>query len=171
MTTVVEFYVPDKERKEAKRLLLEHFDKKYISDIEQGFYDYTEQYCKNNNSYLSMAKPIYCDIVKNVLYNCNQDNITIQKLKKDVHDGKFNPYNIAFLRPEELNEENWIKIILRRATTEDKINNMATVTWKACRDCKCTQYTFNQLQTRSADEPMTTFYTCKQCTRTYKLNN
>jgi DNA-directed RNA polymerase subunit M/transcription elongation factor TFIIS len=32
-----------------------------------------------------------------------------------------------------------------------------------CRKCKSTKTTYYQLQTRSADEPMTTFVTCESC--------
>lgn len=171
MTMVVEFYISEKDRKQSTKLLSEHFDKKVINNIEQGFYDYTEQYCKNNNNYMVMAQPIYKDIIRNFLYNCEQNHRTIKRIKKEITKKKFNEYNLAFLRPDELDEDNWMKIILRKNTTEEKFNNLPTITWKACRDCKSTQYSFYQLQTRSADEPMTTFYICKECGKTYKVNN
>lgn len=37
-----------------------------------------------------------------------------------------------------------------------------------CRVCKSQKITFYQLQTRSADEPMTTFYTCQDCGKKWK---
>ena len=39
-----------------------------------------------------------------------------------------------------------------------------------CGKCKQFNVKYTQAQTRSADEPMTTFYICKQCERTYKEN-
>lgn len=171
MTTVVEFYISDKDRKKTIGLLENHFDKQIIKTIEQGFYNYTKQYCFNNNNYITMASAIYRDIVRNFLYNCDQNHRTIKQIKKNISENNFNPYNLAFLRPDELDEDNWIKIILRKNTTEEKFNNLPTITWRACRECKMTQYFFYQLQTRSADEPMTTFYICKQCGKTYKVNN
>jgi DNA-directed RNA polymerase subunit M/transcription elongation factor TFIIS len=171
MTTVVEFYIPDNCRKKTIKLLSKHFDSQYCPKIEKGLYDFTEQYCKSNGNIMMLAKSVYNDSVKNLLFNCEKNNRTIQKIKKLISKNKYNPYNLAFLRPEEIDEDNWMKIILRRKTTEDKLKNLPTTEWKPCRVCKNTGYFFYQLQTRSADEPMTTFYICKECDKTYKVNN
>lgn len=171
MATFVEFYISDKNRKKIIKKLSEHFDKKNCHLIEQGLYDYTEQYCKNNSNNLALAQSIYKDCASNIIFNCDQNNPTIKNIKKLISKNKYNPYNLAFLRPEELDENNWIKIINRNKTTEYQLNNLPTVEWKPCRDCKNIHYFYRQMQTRSADEPMTTFYTCKNCGRTYKVNN
>lgn len=171
MTTVIEFYVPEKNRKNTVKLLLDHFDGKSCPKIEKGIFDFTEQYCKSNENNMIMAQTIYKDCVKNILFNCEQNHNTIQKIKNLIAKKKYNPYNIAFLRPEELDEDNWMKIILRKNTTENNLKNLPTIKWKACRNCKNTEFFYYQLQTRSADEPMTTFYICKECEKTYKINN
>lgn len=171
MSVVVEFYISDKDRKNTIKLLLDHFDKKNCNLVEKGLYDFTKQYCKSNNNNLIMAQAIYRDCAKNLLFNCNQNNITIQKIKKGINKKKYNAYNLAFLKPEELDEDNWYKIILRKNTTEDKLTNLPTIEWRKCVICKNTEYFYRQEQTRSADEPMTTFYYCKHCGKTYKINN
>lgn len=171
MTTVIEFYVSDKQRKITIKQLSNHFDKSNSGLIEKGIYDYTEQFCKSNNNNLIMATAIYKDCSGNILFNLIDNNETIKKLKKDISKKKFNAYNIAFLTPNELNEGNWHKIILRKKTTEDKLSNLPTIEYKPCRACKNTEYFYYQLQTRSADEPMTTFYICKTCEKTIKVNN
>lgn len=170
MTTVIEFYISDKERKKSKKILSQHFKKEYCKDIEQGFYDHAKQYCLNNKS-IEMGKAIYVDSVKNLIFNCEQNNNTIKKIKEDVNKQKYNGYNIAFLRPEELDKDNWIKIILRQNTTEEKLNNLPTIEWKKCHNCQNIHYYYYQMQTRSADEPMTTFYICRKCNKTYRKNN
>ena len=171
MTTVVEFYVPEKDRKNTVKRLSEHFDMKHCPKIEKGLFNFSEQYCISNGSNLPMARAIYNDCIKNILFNCEQNNPTIKKIKKDITKKKFNPYNLAFLRPEELDEDNWVKIILRKNTTEDKLKNLPSIKWHPCRVCKNIEHFYYQLQTRSADEPMTTFYICKQCDKTTKINN
>lgn len=171
MSVVVEFYIPDKERKNTIKLLMDHFDAKNCSKIENGIFDFTEQYCKSNGNNLIMAQAIYKDCAKNILFNCEQNHPTIQKIKKLITKKKYNPYNLVFLRPDELDEDNWMKIILRKNTTEDRLKNLPTIEWKPCRICKNIEYFYYQLQTRSADEPMTTFYICKECDKTYKVNN
>lgn len=172
MPTIMEFSVSDKDRKNTTSLLLKHFDKKICSKIEKGFYDYTEQFCKSSPTNMQMASAIYRDRVREFLYNCdNDDNRTIQELKKKVANKEYNPYNLAFLQSYELDEDNWMKIILRKKTTEEKLNNLPTIDWRPCRDCKSVKHFYVQLQTRSADEPMTTFYICKNCNKTTRLNN
>jgi len=171
MTTVVEFYIPDKERKHTVKALSEYFDHKHCVEIEKGLYDYSEQYCNSNGNNLVMALPIYKDCSQNLIFNFSQNHTTIHEIKKEIQKKKYNPYNLAFLTPDELDKDNWMKIILRRNTTEDKLNNLPTVEWKPCRICTKKEYFYYQMQTRSADEPMTTFYICKQCDKTYKVNN
>ena len=170
MSVIVDFYVSEKERANTIKSLTTHFNKKYVEKIEAGIYDYTKQYCMHNSYNKLLAQTIYKDVRKNIIYNCEQDHQTIQKIKKDMGQNKFNPYNLAFLRPEELDEDTWIKIIMRKDTTEEKLNNLPTVDWKPCIRCKCIQYSFYQLQTRSIDEPMTSFYICKQCGKNYSIN-
>ena len=171
MTTVVEFYVPDKDRKKCIKQLMTYFDKNNCVQVEKGIYDFTRQYCKCNNANLLLAPPIYNHSLENILFSLESENRTIKKIISSIKKGKYNPYNLAFLTPDELDEDNWYKIIMRKVTSEDKLKNLPTIEWKPCRDCKNVEYCYYQLQTRSADEPMTTFYICKQCSKTYKINN
>lgn len=176
MTTVIEFYIPRGERKNTINLLLErlvsdNFTEKHCSMIEKGLFDFSKQYCKSNGIFLVMAQAIYKDCVQNLLFNCEQNHSTMKKIKKLIIKNNYNPYNLSFLRPDEMDEYNWRKIISRKNTTEDKLKNLPTIEWKMCNVCKNTEYFYYQLQTRSADEPMTTFYICKKCDKTYKVNN
>lgn len=172
MTTIIEYYISDKLRKNTLKSLSAYFpDKKNCLKVETGCYDFTEQYCKCNGNNLCMAQAIYTDTVKNIIFNCEQNHLTMGKIRKLISKGQYNAYNLAFLSPHELDEDNWMKIILRKNTTEEKLTKLPTIQWRPCRVCKNTGYFFYQLQTRSADEPMTTFYICKECNRTYKVNN
>jgi len=177
MTTVVEYYISEKERKNTVKLFCKYFDKKDSAKIEEGLYCFTEQYCRSTGFNLNLEDnlkiylSVYKDCTRNLLYNLEQDSSTIQDIKKRIIEKRFNPYNLAFLRPEELNEDNWTKIIMRKKTTEETFKNLPTVEWKPCRACKNTKFFYKQEQTRSADEPMTIFYTCKQCGKVTKINN
>lgn len=172
MTTVIEFYIPENERTTTKKLFEKHFDSAICSKIEKGIFKFTEQFCMSNNNYLSMAVSIYKDSRNNLLFNFNNTkNRTTKNLIKKINAGNYNPFNLAFLKPEEMDEDKWKKIRLRKDTTEDRLKNLPTVEWRVCKDCKNKEYFHYQLQTRSADEPMTNFYICKKCSRTYKVNN
>ena len=169
---VIEFYIADKERKKTIKSLSKYFDDNAHSlKMEKGIYHFTKQYCQSNSNNLLMARAIYRDKTEDIMYNLEQNHSTVISIKKKVKRNKYNPYNLAFLHPDELDKDNWSKITLRKLTTEDKLNNLPTIEWKSCRDCKRNEYFYYQLQTRSADEPMTTFYICKNCDKRYKVNN
>lgn len=170
MSLLVEFHINDKIRSHHINLLKDHFDNKFVKIIEEGIYGYTKQYCAKLSYLNAIAVAIYKDVNKNILFNCIENRKTIQEIKLKMRKSTFNPYNLAFLRPEELDEDNWIRIIIRKKTTEEKINNLPTVTWEPCARCNGTQYSYYQLQTRSVDEPVTTFYTCKECCTIYNVN-
>ncbi len=58
--------------------------------------------------------------------------------------------------------------LLKEATRGE--NKGATTDMFRCGKCKQRQCTYYQLQTRSADEPMTTFITCTNCNNRWKIN-
>lgn len=171
MPVVLEFYIPNKCRKNATNNLSYHFNSKISSKIEKGLYAFSKQYCNRNGTDYSMGVPIYNDQLDNLMFNLDVNCSTIRKLKRKINKGQYNPYNLVFLRPEEFDESKWTKIISRKLTTEEKLKNLPTIEWKSCRDCKNKKYFFYQQQTRSADEPMTTFYICNNCKKTYRVNN
>lgn len=170
MATNMEFYIPDKTRKNTIKEFSKFFSNGQCKEVERGVYEYTQQFCISMNNMI-MSQSVYDDVVSNLKFNFESENETISKIIKLINKKKYNAYNLAFLRPEEMNEENWEKILLRRKTTEEKLNNLPTIEWKQCKSCKCIKYYYYQLQTRSADEPMTTFYICESCGKTYRVNN
>lgn len=163
--------ISEKLRQKCIDRLEPHFSKKNVIKIERGIYDFSLQYCSNEINNEKLLKMVYKDQLRNLLYNLNQDKETIRKIKQNIIQKSFNPYNLAFLKPEELNEDCWKKIIQRKELSEYTLANLPTIEWKPCKACKCKNYYFWQLQLRSADEPMTNFYRCQTCSRVYKVNN
>lgn len=171
MNTVIEFYIPDKVRTKTIKQFTSYFDKPHCKEIENGIYCYTREYCGDDKKIMPMALSIYNDCAKNLIFNCQQNGNTIKKLIKKVNKGKFNPHNLAYLKPEELDEDKWAKIIARKNTTEEMLKYEATVEWKPCKKCGNTLYTRDEKQTRSVDEASTIFYTCTDCHRKYAINS
>lgn len=159
-------------RKKSVKSLLEYFDEKHAKNTENGIFDFTNQYCKCNNGYDLMILGIYQDRLNSLLFDLENNKKTIKKIIKDINKKNIKnlDYNLAFYEPVELDEESWAQILLRRKKNEEVRKNLSTIEWKPCRDCKGNEYQYYQLQTRSADEPMTTFYVCSFCGWTARIN-
>ncbi|NXP78364.1 TCEA3 protein, partial [Ramphastos sulfuratus] len=95
-------------------------------------------------------------------------------LRRNVLCGAIQPSLIARMTAEEMASEELKR--LRSAMTQEAIreHQMAktggTVTdLFQCGKCKKKNCTYNQVQTRSADEPMTTFVLCNECGNRWKV--
>ena len=73
---------------------------------------------------------------------------------------------MVFMNHQELQPEKWNDLIeAKKIKDENKFSPKieASTDDFTCSKCKSKKCTFYQLQTRSADEPMTTFVTCIEC--------
>lgn len=108
---------------------------------------------------------IYMDKFKSIHYLLNDKNI-IENLT-DLEYSK----TIAFKTNEELFPDKWNNILKeKKLRLENKYfpKIEASTDKFKCGRCKSKECTYYQLQTRSADEPMTTFVTCLNCGKHWK---
>lgn len=130
-------------------------------EIEEGIYSYTKQQFKYNIINEEQFQKIYKNKFIMILMNLkNKKNVA---LLTDVLSRKIDPKILAFKTHQELFPEVWIK----RYEKQQEINlqRMAkqiefTESIYVCRKCKQNKNVYYQMQTRSADEPMTTFISC-----------
>ncbi|XP_015461965.2 transcription elongation factor A protein 3 isoform X16 [Astyanax mexicanus] len=95
-------------------------------------------------------------------------------LRKNVLDGAIDLRRIATMTAEEMASDELKQ--LRNVMTQEAIreHQMAktggtTTDLLQCGKCKKKNCTYNQVQTRSADEPMTTFVLCNECGNRWKF--
>ncbi|CAO2589568.1 Transcription elongation factor A protein 3 [Lemmus lemmus] len=95
-------------------------------------------------------------------------------LRQNVLSGAISPGLIAKMTAEEMASDELRE--LRNAMTQEAIreHQMAktggtTTDLLRCSKCKKKNCTYNQVQTRSADEPMTTFVLCNECGNRWKV--
>jgi transcription elongation factor S-II len=72
---------------------------------------------------------------------------------------------------QEMQPEKWeekIQIKIKRDKNKFDIQPEAMTDLFTCRKCKSQKCSYYSLQTRSADEPMTTFVTCINCGNRWK---
>jgi len=109
---------------------------------------------------------LYIDRLRSVYINLKNSNILSQ-----LTEGNIKAHEIAFMTHQEIHPQKWEQMILEKIKRDKhkfETNVEAatdTFTCSKCRSKKCTYY---QLQTRSADEPMTTFVTCLDCDKRWK---
>lgn len=95
-------------------------------------------------------------------------------LRLNVLSGAIEPERIARMTAEEMASDDMKQ--LRQKLTKEAINDhQMAVTGGTktdllkCGKCKKSNCTYNQVQTRSADEPMTTFVFCNECGHRWKF--
>ena len=134
--------------------------------IEDSIYNFSVFYAKSNNFFdTDSLIEIYEHKVDDILFNLNDKNNNY--LKKGIMDNEIE--NVGYLGPHKLNPDLWRSIIDKREWIEYKKKNMATTDIYLCKKCGKRKCTFYQLQTRSADEPMTTFVDCQVCGNSWKF--
>ena len=127
--------------------------------IEAGIYEYSIIYCVSKDYILNLILNIYNDKILNII-----DNLSPKLLER-----RLDLQCLAFLPPHELNPDAWANEIKKKELQEFKKNNIATTDAYKCRKCGERKSKVTQLQTRSADEPMTTFVYCMICQYTMKF--
>ena len=79
--------------------------------------------------------------------------------------------DLPFMTHQEWNPDKWGPLIdmkSKRDKSKYETNLAAATDTFWCRKCKQNKCTYYQMQTRSADEPMTTFVTCVLCNTRWK---
>lgn len=160
----LEFYIDEKKRKEAEDQLNAFYPNKKSKLIEKGIYNWCKEYCENHAICYQIYQSVYDHKLEDIVFNSkSQSQSLIEFVEND------NPYNVAYLSPEELNKLVWKMQRDKADLTEYKSKNMATTDRYPCKVCKARKATVRQIQLSSGDEPMTTFITCTVCQNVVKF--
>lgn len=113
----------------------------------------------------------YQDKAFNLLENLDPDgSVENDYLNSKVISGEISPNKLVRLSNQDLYPVKWQRIKERRLNEikEENKQSQATTDLYTCGKCKKRECTFFQMQTRSGDEPMTTFITCVNCGKKWK---
>jgi transcription elongation factor S-II len=157
-------------RNKVRSQLLKYIENENKSkNIEIGIYNYSIQEAdskkiikKWDNIYFT---ELYISKLRTIL-----NNLTPELIDK-INKNEILPHTIAFMSHQELQPDKWSELLdMKRKLDESLFNsNIASATdMFTCYKCKAKRTTYYQLQTRSADEPMTTFVTCLECGNRWK---
>ncbi len=120
----------------------------------------------------SVYQSVYTSIAVTVLSNLNPESyLKNVNLLKRLLDGEFDEFALAKLEPKERFPEKWAEL---NGVFDKEKDNYSTKEEVAdgmfrCGKCKTYKTTYYQLQTRSADEPATTYVSCLNCGNRWKF--
>lgn len=150
---------------------------KVVENIERGIYNYTiERKCVQHNIAKrwddNLFKSMYVKKAISVYANLKSDSyLNNKRLKTRLLEGEFKPHEIVYMDPQEQFPEHWKSLIDEKEKIEkalyEKDRGGATDQFK-CSKCKKRECSYYELQTRSADEPMTIFVTCLNCGKRWR---
>ena len=138
-------------------------NKKISSKIVSDSWDFSLEYCKNESMLECFIVPIFEDKINDIIYNLNHS----EKFLYNILHGKYKSKKIPNLSSVEMNPVIWSNIMKKIEFKDSKSKNINTTDKYTCSKCGEKKHTFMQLQTRSADEPITTIYTCVCCSKSF----
>ncbi len=145
-------------------------------NIEKSIYNYIIKISKQNNIERSwnnyVFKNLYLTKCRNIHSNLDSNSyIKNKNFLNRVKNNSIDYKNIANINVYDIYPENW-KDILEQKIKKDKLKyelkpEAMTDAFK-CRKCGSRSTSYYEVQTRSADEPMTQFITCLDCNNRWK---
>ena len=141
-------------------------------NCERAIFNYCVQHHKNKYKISTNWKSTHfkeCYKNKFLSIKFNLENKNNPKLLEKVKNEEIKPIQLPFMTPREMFPEKWEG--LHGGMYTIIINQMDDVkdSILKCGKCKQNKVHYYQLQTRSADEPMTTFCTCVNCGNRWKF--
>jgi transcription elongation factor S-II len=140
------------------------------TNIEKGIFNWTIQHASKNNIVKKWSNPffvtLYIDHLRSVYINLKKPDVSSALIS-----GNLKSQEIAFMTHQEICPDKWKKLIEDKKVRDKQKyepNIEASTDNFTCNKCKSKKCTYYQLQTRSADEPMTTFVTCLECGKRWK---
>jgi len=142
-------------------------------NVEKTIYNWAVKSFENpsweNKLFVSKYKHKVFSITFNLEQKSNYE--MLNNIKGKVIDFK----KIVYMKPEEIWPVGPVAIQIKQNTINEERLEMSAKEFDdfddglfKCGKCKKNKTTYYQLQTRSADEPMTTYVTCLNCNKNWK---
>lgn len=147
------------------------YSKNMIDNMEKSIYNASIKDAGDRDIVKKWDNPtfvqIYIDRLRSLYINLN----TNKELREKLINKEINSHEVGELSHQDMDPMRWKKLIEEKKVRDE---NKYTPKLEAstdnftCRKCKSKKCSYYQLQTRSGDEPMTTFVTCLDCGSRWK---
>lgn len=145
---------------------------KIALNIERGIFNYTLEVSNKSewdhifkHNYISKAVRIYTNLNPN--HSLGNKELIHRLFKRE-----FTEFELAFFDSERLFPSRYYELLEKYGTDVSKEVNKPDENVQGmfrCGKCKTYKTSYYQMQTRSADEPMTTFVSCHNCGNRWKF--
>lgn len=145
-------------------------------DLERGVYNHSLEAAARHGVRCIWENPefltIYTIALRRTVTNLDAASyVGNARLLERLCDGEFQPHDVAFMTFSDLYPEKWRDLQERAVKRETNMlsvdKSMATDMFK-CSRCGKRECTYYEMQTRSADEPMTQFIRCLNCGKQWR---
>ena len=144
--------------------------------IEKGIYNYTIDTAKSRNITRLWNDRVFYNLYMNkcisIYSNLSKDSyIQNNYLLNNILEKKIDPESVANLSVYDIFPDNWKDLMDKKSKMDElkyKLKPEAMTDQFKCRKCYSRSCSYYEVQTRSADEPMTQFITCLDCKNRWK---
>jgi len=145
-------------------------------DLERGIYNAALQDAGARRVHRVWENPefatVYQITAQRVISNLDSASyIQNGRLLTRLRDGEFAPHDVAFMTYSDLYPESWASAQEQAVKREAKmleVDKSAATDMFRCSRCGKRECTYYEMQTRSADEPMTQFIRCLNCGKQWR---
>ena len=147
----------------AEDKLFKFFEDDTLDRVMEGLIEFALKYVETND----------CPFLINDIFMSKVDEIIQYMEKSDylgemITTGHVLPEELGYMKPHELCPDRYKAIIEKKAYEHNQKKNKGTNIF-SCKKCKQSNCEVTQKQTRSADEPATTFVKCLECGFSFKF--
>ena len=132
--------------------------------LVEHIYNYCSEYAENNN----------CIFLKDEILNTKisflQELFSKNNFLRDsIKNKTIDPSKLCYMNQEDIEPDKYKHILEKKELEEYRKNNQATSDAFKCKKCGERRCQVTQKQTRSGDEPATTYVECMECGYLFKF--